>query len=737
MTGDRRRRMRVILPITALVLATLVVVASSFAYALRDADRLAQERQGSTIRNAISQQGGGLERELRPEVVWGDAYKNTTVMPDRVWMATNYGKYLTHLLGYHEVYVLNANDQPFYGFEGDQSNDGSPYEKDRSAIADLISEIRAPDLVFNKDVSSTLVDLGQGIKVEQRSISDVRLIAGAPSTVVVETIVPDSADTAVGPVTPQNAALLVATFPIDQGVLRSYGETFGFSDVLWTNGAAVEPGHASTLVRSYDGSIVGRLSWVAAMPGAEVLQDMIGGAVAALALLAALGVYVFADIREAAGHLIRKEHEEARRARTDFLTGLPNRLALSEETESRVAALSSHSVLAMVIIGPDGFKHINDSLGNQAGDTALIAIGRRLTEVCPDAFVARIGGDEFALLLEAPEAEALPERAEAIADALGLPLPLEDALNVPLSCSVGYAVAPADGRTQSQLLRRADLALFRSKKEARGRAHAFAAEMETSADRRVAVEAALRRALAAERIEVEFQPLMSNDGRSVRGVEALARWRDADLGEVTPGEFIAIAEQTGLIVQLGEQVLRKSMLAARPWTDISLAVNVSAQQIQRTDMVATVTRLLRECDFPARRLEIELTESILVTDEARADIQMKGLQNLGVKLALDDFGTGYASLLYLRQFGFDKLKIDRNFVKDVDTSIQSKAMVISITSMSRALGLDVTAEGVENAAQREFLSVAGCDRLQGFHFSAAIPAERLSQFLHAHEAAAA
>jgi EAL domain-containing protein (putative c-di-GMP-specific phosphodiesterase class I) len=221
------------------------------------------------------------------------------------------------------------------------------------------------------------------------------------------------------------------------------------------------------------------------------------------------------------------------------------------------------------------------------------------------------------------------------------------------------------------------------------------------------------------------------------GVEALARWHDAELGDIAPGEFIPIAEETGLIVELGEQVLRKSLIDALPWANISVSVNVSAQQIQRVNMVETVERLLREYRFPASRLEIELTESVLVADDARADTQIRGLQKLGVKVALDDFGTGYASLLYLRQFGFDKLKIDRQFVMDSDTSVEARAMVISITSMSRTLGLDVTAEGVENAAQHEFLRIAGCDRLQGYLFSRPITPTQISAFIHDRRAAAA
>ena len=615
------------------------------------------------------------------------------------------------------------------------------FERVRGAIADMLAAIRVPDAMLGPSVTATWVDIGNGKTVEQRSISNVRVIGGIPSNVVLETIVPDS-DIVAGQFDPRRTSVLVASFPLDQGVLRQFGNTFHFDDVQWATapgpGAPASDHRPSTRVASSNGAPVGRVSWIGDRPGEQVLQHMTAGAIAAGALLAALAIYAFANIRAEANRIIRNEQREAQLARTDFLTGLPNRLALSEETTRRLAALGdSGRPLGVVMIDLDGFKHINDSLGHHVGDAALTAIGQRLMECCPDGFVSRTGGDEFALLLPAATAVEIGNLAERAAEILRVPLLLEDGMSVPLGCSVGYCVAPTHGNAESELFRRADLALYRAKKEGRGRAHAFDAEIEASVNRRHALEGALRRAVDADRIDVMFQPLMSNEGDRVTGVEALARWTDAELGPISPVEFIPIAEETGLIVQLGEQVLRKSLLAGRDWTDISVSVNVSAQQIQRADMVATIERLLRECDFPADRLEVELTESILVADEMRADEQMKGLQALGIKVALDDFGTGYASLLYLRQFGFDKLKIDRNFVKDVDTSIQSKAMVISITSMSRALGLDVTAEGVENAAQHEFLKVAGCDRLQGFYFSQPVSAAALTSFLNTRHAVSA
>lgn len=249
------------------------------------------------------------------------------------------------------------------------------------------------------------------------------------------------------------------------------------------------------------------------------------------------------------------------------------------------------------------------------------------------------------------------------------------------------------------------------------------------------MELALRNAVQAGQIRTVYQPLLSEDGRAVIGVEALARWDDAQLGAVTPAEFIPIAEETGLIVQLGEAILRQAVSDAAHWHGLPVSVNVSAQQLQTSDFAATVARVIKDTGFPPNLLEIELTESSLIADEARARAQITALQALGVKVALDDFGTGYSSLLYLRRFSFDKIKLDRSFVLDSDKSHEARTLVAGITTMAHDLGLAVTAEGVENAEQARFLQEAGCDRLQGFFFSRPVPADDVRRFIAERRAA--
>jgi diguanylate cyclase (GGDEF)-like protein len=734
-TTGRLAPRRLAFPMLVLALATVAVVSISFFLAYREVDRLAESQQSQTLLNAITQHGHGLERELKSQTIWGDAFKNTAVDVNNKWINDFYGVFLSGLLGYDEIYVLDAADRPFYGFDHGASNRGADFEQNGLDVTDLIAAVRAPAEQRPAAVSTTSVDLGSGRKTEHRSISDVRLIHGYPSNVVVETIVPD-ADPGSDIALPERPTILVATLELDEPFLSQLGNEFGFSAVHWTKDRT-RPGELSTPITASKGVLVGYLAWQNDLPGRALLKRMSGGFAIAVLLLAGLAGVAFGAIRSQTRKIIDSERREAALARTDFLTGLPNRLALSEKLNDTLRwALAKNRALGIVSLDLDRFKEINDSLGHQAGDAALVAVGERLSLHFPKCVIARTGGDEFIMLVPCEQPEAVTVAAERVVRVLKDAFQLNDGLSAPLGGSIGFAVAPFDGIYEADLLRRSDLALFRAKKDGRGRAHKFDPALEAVVIRRRTLEAALRRAVDAERLGLAFQPIFAQDGVTLMGVEALARWEDEHLGVISPTEFIPVAEDTGLIVRLGEQILRKAVVSASAWPELTVAVNVSAQQIHHSDMVATVAAILKETGFPAHRLEIEVTESILIVDETRADLQIKGLQNLGVKVALDDFGTGYASLIYLRRFGFDKLKIDRQFVTDFDSADEAKTLVETIVAMSRALGLAVTAEGVENKAQHAFLRAVGCDRLQGFLFSRPISGRELTAMVERQAAAA-
>jgi predicted signal transduction protein with EAL and GGDEF domain len=351
--------------------------------------------------------------------------------------------------------------------------------------------------------------------------------------------------------------------------------------------------------------------------------------------------------------------------------------------------------------------------------------------------LARFGGDEFAIiqtgLRAAGDSETLAKR---ILDALTQPFAISDT-QVIVGASIGIALAPEHGDDRETLMRLADTALYQAKSEGRNRYSLFQSRMDETIRMRKTVEEDLRRAIIENELVLEYQPLFSSDGEKIVGLEALVRWPHPIRGLINPSEFVAIAEERGLIVPLGEWVLRRACEDCKRWPDIRIAVNVSPIQFRHRNFVETVVRVLEETGFDPTRLELELTEGVVVEDADAAEEAMMDLRALGVHLALDDFGTGYSSLIYLRRFAFDKIKIDRSFLESMEATGESAILVHSIVHLGRALGLTVTAEGVETKEQHRFLQALGCHQLQGFLFSKPVPRAEIDRMLGIVEEAAA
>ncbi len=437
--------------------------------------------------------------------------------------------------------------------------------------------------------------------------------------------------------------------------------------------------------------------------------------------------------------ILESEQHATLAARTDTLTELPNRVALHELFERLLdQAKQAGAPLAVLSIDVDHFKAINDAFGHAVGDAVLKASARRLQGLTPEGgAVARPDGDSFVMLVPGLDAAAGAELANDVIAALAEPFDLDSGTRVFIAASVGYAVGPRDGDTGDELMRRAELAVGKAKEDSEGGAVGFAPDMDAEVTYRLMLEAALRAAVAQGSIGVVYQPLMDPSGRHVLGVEALARWTEPNLGVISPDIFIPLAEETGLIQNIGELVLRRAVADSRAWPGISVAVNVSASQIHHGDIVQVVREALESSHFPAKRLEIEITESVLLADEKRANEQMRGLQALGVRVALDDFGTGYSSLQYLRRFGFDKLKIDRSFIDSAGDPMGNSVVLASIIRLGQDLDMTITAEGVETEEQRRWLQASGCHQLQGYLFARPLTAPDAAAFIAAHRADAA
>jgi diguanylate cyclase (GGDEF)-like protein len=435
------------------------------------------------------------------------------------------------------------------------------------------------------------------------------------------------------------------------------------------------------------------------------------------------------------GELIDKLRHEAMH---DALTGLPNRAFLQRRLSALLDDLADGRAdgAAVMILDLDGFKEVNDTLGHQQGDLLLVEVGERLrTAVGPAGLVARLGGDEFAVLLEGSDEDRAVRLGRRVLRSLEQPVVLES-LEVEVGGSLGLALAPAHASDPAGLLKRADVAMYDAKSASRG-LRVYDAALDSNEPSRLSLVAELRAALNNGLIEVHVQPQARTDSGEVRSVEALVRWDHPDRGRISPDEFIPVAERSGLIGPLTTRVLDLSLAAVADWrrhgVDLSIAVNLSSRSLLDADLVDEVARLLRRHDVPPARLTLEVTESSVMADPARATALLHELRGLGVRLSVDDFGTGYSSLSYLKQLPVDEVKIDRSFVTGLQDRGGDAPIVRAIVDLGRHLGLEVVAEGVEDQPTWDLLAEMGCDLVQGWHLGRPMPPGALLPWLHERE----
>jgi diguanylate cyclase (GGDEF)-like protein/PAS domain S-box-containing protein len=433
----------------------------------------------------------------------------------------------------------------------------------------------------------------------------------------------------------------------------------------------------------------------------------------------------------------RKESEQHIQylANYDPLTGLPNRNQLNERVKYAISlAHRNHNNLAIMFLDLDHFKDVNDTLGHSIGDRLLVELANRIIAVLREEdTVARFGGDEFIFLLPNVNEEGAAVVAQKLMGVIASPVVVEEQ-HLSVTASIGIAMYPDDGLDIETLLRNADVAMYKAKEESRSGYRFYTAAMQTQSSRNLMLVNALRQAIPLNQLEVYYQPQIALDTNQIIGVEALLRWRHPDLGDISPVEFIPIAESSGMIVCIGEWVLTQAVRQAKQWLEqgilnATVAVNLSVVQFRDPDLPNMVTRILAQEGLPAEYLELELTEGVALEDPARAIQTMDALHAGGVRLSIDDFGTGYSSLSHLKKFKINKLKIDRTFVRDISTDEEDKAIVMAIIQLAKSLALKTVAEGVETNDQLAFLRAQGCDEVQGFLYTKALPVDALELYI--------
>jgi diguanylate cyclase (GGDEF)-like protein len=435
-------------------------------------------------------------------------------------------------------------------------------------------------------------------------------------------------------------------------------------------------------------------------------------------------------------HVLHLAYRAGHLATHDSLTGLPNRALLNERLEHALTRVRRDEVAAVHMLDLDHFKTVNDTLGHPVGDRLLQTVAERLRPLLRETdTIARMGGDEFTIvqvgISGAEDAMALAQR---IIETVGEPYEI-GGHQVVIGTSLGIAMAPSDGTSVDQLMRNADLALYRAKGSGRGIHCFFTPEMDAQMQARRALETDLRKALAARQFELHYQPVFNLLSNAIVGFEALIRWRHPERGMILPGSFIPLAEEIGLIVPIGEWVIREACRTAATWPgELQVAVNISPAQLRQQGLVQAVRGALAASGLPASRLELEITETALLADGEATLAMLHQLRALGVRIANDDFGTGYSSLSHLRNFPFDKIKIDRSFVESITESAGSLNIVRAVAALANGLGIAATAEGVETQQQADSVRSEGCTEMQGYLTGAPLPAEAIEDLLASHGA---
>lgn len=722
--GRYYARRSVLIPIGIIVAVAIACVVVTVLGSAQRADEVAIATERQLFARALHDHGERMLREVDAVANSEAAYRKIRLDFDAEWIQVYVGQRLQSYFDHHFVFVTDPSDQIRYAMLGHRRADPNWSNSVRNDLDTAFDQLRSGS---NGGVGSALASAEQ-VQRTSKSQRTTRLqtFLGRPAIVAAVAVArPEE----VAQNSAEKAPIVMSVKLIDESVLGEIASYLQLRNLRQVGAESVAPGDQVFKLTDPQGQQVANFAWTPRRPGAEIVNSVIpfiAIAVAGFALLAAL---VLGHLRRTAATIASGESRLRHLALHDPLCGLPNRIFFGERLESVIADVQrGNRPAAVLYIDLDHFKDVNDTLGHPIGDELIRAVTQRLTYTVRD-LVARIGGDEFAVITaEGSDHSTLLTIANRLIAAICAPYTISNQTIV-IGASIGIAVITEKIAGAADIMRHADMALYRAKNEGRNRACIYDTAMDTDLINRKLVENDLRAAIERDELRVAYQPIVNNSGETIVGVEALCRWTHPVRGEISPAEFIPIAENSGLIIALGEWMLRRACIDGNAWRDVMVSVNVSPLQFRRADFVDVVERILSETGFEPTRLELEVTESTLLGNVDTAELAMFRLKALGVRLALDDFGTGYSSLLYLRRFPFDKLKIDRSFVHSIERAADAAAIVHAVVSLGRGLGMKVTAEGVETAEQHLFLRAAGIHSMQGFRFGRPGPAADISMRL--------
>jgi diguanylate cyclase len=730
-TSWDRARLSVVVPIGVIVAVAIVCIVVAVLSSAQRADEVATEHETQLISTALNNYGARVLREVESVATSDTAIGNLRIKFDPAWAKQRVGTWLETFFEHDYVFVFDANDKPILSTSGSNSAGRALLASTQPDQAAVLDYMRGNSPTLHNAIRLSPSSLIDGGAHAQAAV--IGRLLDRPAII---------AAVAVGPVAGLAAArdfaapIVMSVKFIDSDALAGIATQLRLINLRLVDEGPVPPADFTFEVDSPSGNKIARFAWTPTQPGAEIVHSVVPFIAVAIAGFALLAAFVLRYMRRTAVAIAAGESRLRHLAMHDPLCGLPNRIFFGERLEAVIDEVRNGSSPAAVFyIDLDHFKDVNDTLGHPVGDELIRNVTLRLSRTLRGGdLVARLGGDEFAVISSiGDDTVKMMALAQRLIAAICTPYAI-GGQNIVIGASIGIAIIGRDCAGSADIMRFADMALYRAKNEGRNRACIYDAAMDADLSSRKLLETDLREAIESERLKLMYQPIVNNSGETMVGVEALCRWTHPTRGEISPMEFIAAAEHSGLIIELGAWVLRRACLDGLAWPELTVAVNVSPLQFRRSDFVEVVEQTLAQTKFDPARLELELTESVLLGNVDTAEAAMLKIKALGVRLALDDFGTGYSSLLYLRRFPFDKLKIDRSFVLSIEKAADAAAIVHAVVSLGRGLGMKVTAEGVETADQQLFLRAAGVHCMQGYRFGKAMPAEAITARLRSSEA---
>jgi diguanylate cyclase (GGDEF)-like protein len=716
---------RLTLRMGLVMLAVAALLIGIVFYSGRAMDTAARDNEIMLADNAVTGRLIKANSELRSVSWWDEAVTKSGARNfDRQWLDLEVGAFIVDSYNHDRLIILDERNQPIYWFgEGAETLTEANTVK-WSAVAPLIAQVRggknvSPRIKNMALLSGIQTSGSNGRRKTGRSAGAVLKIDGKPVLVSVMEITP-SVNEALKPAVPR---LLVTAIDVNAEFLADIGSTALLANLRVIRGAESRSGMFT--LKSDDGQFITQFGWDAKSPGQVMIGQVLPWILGSLAIACAFLIILMIKLNDSAARLSLREEEARFLANHDALTGLPNRRYLEQLFNNHFANPDWQDARVLIAcLDLDRFKDINDTLGHHAGDSLIRAVAARLGSLlAPGDSLARLGGDEFAVLRRVRQHDLGTDFTQLLSLCFTEPF---DVIGhrIETAGSMGVYVA---GPTTSfdQAMRQADIALYDAKSEGRGRISMFTPAMAKRIEERRAIETDLKQAIINKELTLAYQPIVEAATGAITSVEALVRWHSPIHGQVSPEIFVGVAEEAGMMADLGRFVIGQAMADAARWPQLTTAINISPAQLRSSTILDDLLGPAQRLNIDPTRIVIEITESVLMANDERTLRVLNALKDAGFSLALDDFGTGYSSLSYIRDFPFDKLKIDRSFVKGLSVNDRALAVVEGVVNFGRILGREIVAEGIETEQEMQAMQAAGCTHLQGYLFSRPLPADHV------------